>query len=131
MVTCQKRLSTAIKTYRRRKKKHAYVLDEERFRLPDDQTAHLVDDCLDRIHNRECVDRILAVLNERERKIAELHFNQDMSFEEIAEQEHSTIGAVKAVLARLISKARKEVEKNPHHFFIFFVSILLLVRYIG
>ncbi len=129
MNTCRKRLTTALRTYRRRKSRHAYSLNEN-ISLPTGQIVDIIDEFFDQLHNHECVERIVAALNERESRIVDMRFKQNMSFREIAEKEHSTVAAIKAVLARLFIKIRKMASKNPYKFFIFTVSILFFMRFI-
>lgn len=101
MNACRNRLTTALRAYRRRKSRHAYSLNEN-ISLPTDQIVGIMDEFLDRLHNHECVERIVAALNERERRIVGMRFQENMSFKEIAGQEHSTVAAIKAVVARFL-----------------------------
>lgn len=66
-----------------------------------------MDEIVNRISNKELLDRILQALNERERDIVQRHFVLGESINEIADAEHTTVGAVKAIIARIRAKARK------------------------
>ena len=78
----------------------------------------------------EDADRILSALNNRERRIADMRFRKNMSYKDIAKQEHSTIGAVKAVIARIVAKGRKIIKKDFDIIFIFIVSFCYVARLI-
>lgn len=126
--TCMNRLTTALKTYRRRMKKQSSLDDDISFILPPDQVLDAVDEIVNRLSNQEMIDRILAALNDREREVVQRHLIQGESLEELAKENATSLGAMKAVLARVRAKARKLVGKNLQVFFIVFVSILQIVR---
>lgn len=84
---------------------------------------------LSKITNREIIDRLFAVFNDSERRILNAHIIEELSFEDIAAREHTTVGAVKAVLARLRAKAKKAAKENSQDFFVVIVSIMYLVRF--
>ena len=128
--TCMHRLTTALRTYRRRKKRRIYVPDDTELRLSAEQINDAIDAFLEQTHKRECIERLTAALNSREREILDKHLRQGLPFKEIAKQERTTVGAVKGVLARLRAKAKKAAAENPQDFFIIFVSILQLMRFI-
>lgn len=130
MNACRNRLTTALRTYYRRKSWHAYSLNEN-ISLPTGQIVGIMHEFFDQLHNHECAERIVAALNERERRIVGMRFQENMSFKEIAEQEHSTVAAIKAVLARLFMKIRKMASKNHCKFFTFTVLTLFFIRFIG
>lgn len=66
-----------------------------------------VDKYLDKQANEAILHHLLKVLNERERDVITLHFIQGVSLTDIATQNHASVGAIKAVLARARSKLRK------------------------
>lgn len=127
--TCMNRLSTAVNTYRRRMKRQSSLDDETVFTLPPEQIRDAVDEVVNRISNQELINRILEALNTREREVVQRHLVQGESLENIAEDKNTTVGAVKAALARARAKARKIRDRNLLVFFIFFVSILHLIRF--
>lgn len=59
-----------------------------------------------------------------------MRFRKNMSYKDIAKQEHSTIGAVKAVIARIVAKGRKIIQKDFDIILIFFVSFFFVTRLI-
>lgn len=105
--TCMNRLTTALRTYRRRMKKQMSLDDDINFTLPPEQIRDAMDEIVNRISNKELLDRILQALNERERDIVQRHFVLGESINEIADAEHTTVGAVKAIIARIRAMARK------------------------
>lgn len=126
--TCMNRLSTAVNTYRRRMKRQSSLDDEAVFTLPPEQIRDAVDEVVNRISNQELIDRIMEALNTREREVIQRHLVQGEPLEHIAEEENTTVGAVKAILARARVKARKLRDRNLLIFFISFVSFLQLMR---
>lgn len=129
MDVCRKRLTTALRTYRRRRKRLIYISAEEKLYLPADRTVDIANDFLSKQSSQLILERLLSTFNARERKILEDRLLKNESFETIAKRENTSVGAIKAVLARLRSKAKKAVANNPQDFFIFFVSFLLLTRF--
>ena len=105
--TCMNRLTTTLRTYRRRMKKQMSLDDDITFTLPPEQIRDAMDEIVNRISNKELLDRILQALNERERDIVQRHFVLGETVNEIAEAENTTVGAIKAVIARIRAKARK------------------------
>ena len=105
--TCMNRLTTALRTYRRRMKRQMSLDDDINFTLPPEQIRDAMDEIVNRISNKELLDRILQALNDRERDIVQRHFVLGESVNEIADAEHTTVGAVKAIIARIRAKARK------------------------
>lgn len=126
--TCMNRLRTALRTYRRRMKRQT-SLDDANFSLPPDQIQNAVDEIVNRLSNQELLDRILTALNDRERDIVQRHFVLGESVGEIADADHTTAGAVKAIIARIRAKVRKIRDRNLPVFFIVFVSFLHIVRF--
>lgn len=126
--TCMHRLTTALRTYRRRQKRQLSLDDDHTFQLPPDQIVEAVDEIVNRISNQELIERIFEALNDREIDIVQRHLIQGFTIEDIAVQDHTSYGAVKAVLARLRAKAKKVREKNLLIILIISVSFLHIVR---
>lgn len=129
MKTCFNRFSNARDKYRVRKRHNVHLPDDGNLRLPADQISLSLDEFCEKMFDRECLERISSTLNERERNILDMRYQQEMSFEDIAAHEHTTAGAVKGVLARLNIKLKKEVKENRHKYLFFAVSIFLLNRF--
>lgn len=127
--TCMYRLTTSLRTYRRRQKCQVSLDDDHAYQLPPEQIADAVDEIVNRISNQELIDKIFEALNDRERDIAQRHLIQGLTIDDIAVQDHTSSGAVKAVLARLRAKAKKIRSKNLQIFFMIFVSILHIARF--
>lgn len=125
---CFNRLTTALRTYRRRKKRQTSLDDEVSFVLPQQAIISSIDEFVNRLSNQELLERVLTALNDREREVVQRHLIQGESLEELAKENGTTLGAMKAVLARVRAKARKLGGKNLQVFFIVFVSILQIVR---
>ena len=104
--TCMNRLTTALRTYRRRMKKQMSLDDGANFTLPPEQIRDAMDEIINRLSNKELLDKILQALNDRERDIVQRHFVFGETVNEIAEAENTTVGAIKAVIARIRAKAR-------------------------
>lgn len=130
MNTCQNRIYTALKKYRRRFKHHAYSLDDDAHYESIAVSNDNIQEFLEQLMKCEEVDRILSSLNNRERRIADMRFRKNMSYKDIARQENSTIGAIKAVIARIVAKGRKIIQKDFDTFLIFFVSFFFVTRLI-
>lgn len=130
MNTCQNRFSTALRKYRRRFKRHAYSLDDNAYYESFAISSDNIQEFLEQLMKCEDADRILSALNNRERRIADMRFRKNMSYKDIAKQEHSTIGAVKAVIARVVAKGRKIIKKDFDFIFIFIVSFCFVARLI-
>lgn len=126
--TCYNRMTTAIRTYRRRKKHRVSLEDETTFVLPQEAIAASIDELVSRISNQELLDRIIAALNEREREVVHRHLILGESLDNIAKEKDSSVGAIKAILARSRAKARKIRDKDLLLFLMFFVSFLQVVR---
>lgn len=130
MNTCQNRFSTALRKYRRRLKRHAYSLDDDAHYESIAVSNDNIQEFLEQLMKCEEVDRILSSLNNRERRIADMRFRKNMSYKDIARQENSTIGAIKAVIARIVAKGRKIIQKDFDTFLIFSVSFFFVTRLI-
>ena len=123
-------ISTALRKYRRRFKRHAYSLDDNAYYESFAISSDNIQEFLEQLMKCEDADRILSALNNRERRIADMRFRKNMSYKDIAKQEHSTIGAVKAVIARVVAKGRKIIKKDFDFIFIFIVSFCFVARLI-
>ena len=127
MNVCHKRLTAALKAYHRRRGRMKPLVDASELRLSPEQFLNAADIFLSKMTNREIIDRLLAVFNDRERRIFHAYIIEGLSFEDIAAYVHTTVGAVKAVLARLPAKAAKE---NPQDFLMVIASIFHVMRFI-
>ena len=128
LVTCRHRLTSALRTYRTRKKHHVGPFDDARIIGSPQHTIDIIEEFIDRMDDKALVDRVLSFLTDRERRIVQKRYYQDFSPSEIADQEHMTIGAVKAVLARVKEKVRKNILKYPQNFLVLTVSFWLLMH---
>lgn len=127
--TCKNRLGPALRKCRYRKRYHVSLPEDDSLYLSHDQISQAMDNIIDKIADQECIDRIFAALNNRERKLLDMRYQQGMSFEDIAAHENTTTGAVKGVLARVNSKVKKDAKKNPNKYFILTVSILFIEHF--
>lgn len=82
--TCYNRMTTAIKTYRRRKKHQVSLENETAFVLPQEAIAASIDELVSRISNQELLDRIITALNEREREVVHRHLILGESLDSLA-----------------------------------------------
>lgn len=126
--TCLNRLTTALRTYRRRMKKQLSLDENSYFSLPPDQIHDAMNEIINHISNEELLDRIFQALNERERDIVQRHFMLGESASKIAEAKHTTVGAIKAIIARIRAKARK-IDRNQMFIVICIVSFQQLMRF--
>lgn len=124
--TCMNRLRASVAKYRRRKKHHV-ALTEETLAVMPDQLVDIAERFAEQQETTEIFARVLAALNHREQRIIYQHFVQDLSLEQIAEEENTSIPAVKSVLARLRGKARdaKKIGYKLCNFRIFFARNVL------
>ena len=127
--TCINRLTTALKTYRRRKKHHVPLELQTDLKLRPEQILDSINDFVNRVSNQELIERIFTALNSREREVAERYFIHGWSVEEIANHDQTTVGAVKAVLARLRAKARKIAQEEKNYFWIIPYLFFLMCAY--
>jgi len=127
--TCWNRFRTELKKYRHRKNRHVVFPDKGEPYLSPEQLQNILEHYFENLHNQEIIDKLLQTLNERERDAVDRYFFQGRSFEEMAKQDEITVGAVKSVLARAKAKLKKAAKKNFQNFFFFFVSFLLVRRF--
>ena len=103
--TCRHRLLTEINTYRRRQKRHVAL--DGGMAVSDERLMTAIDALPEQIGNRETLERILDALSEREKGLVRERFVNGASFEEMAQKEKTTVGAIRSALARLRKKARR------------------------
>ena len=103
--TCRHRLLTEINTYRRRQKRHVAL--DGGTSVSDERLMTAIDALPEQIGNRETLERILDALSEREKGLVRERFVNGASFEEMAQKEKTTVGAIRSALARLRKKARR------------------------
>lgn len=126
--TCLNRLTSSLKTYRRRNKRQSSLDTEVSFSLPQEEICAAIDEMANHLSNQELLTKIMAALNEREREVVQRHLILGESFSEIARGKGTSIGAIKALLARSRSKARKIRDKNMLLSLTFFVSFWYIMR---
>jgi len=127
--TCWNRIRPEVKKYRCRKRRNAVLIDKSELYLSSEQLQNILERYFEKLHNREILEKLFQILNDRERDVMNRHILQGLSFEEMAKQDDTTVGAVKAVLARARKKLKKAVKKEPQNFFIFCVSIFHTVYF--
>jgi len=127
--TCWNRFRPEVKKYRHRKKRHAVLPDKGEPYLSPEQLQIILERYFETLHNQEFIDKLLHILNERERDAVDRYFLQGLSLDEMAKQDETSVGAVKGVLARAKAKLKKAAKKNFQNFFIFFVSFLLVMHF--
>lgn len=127
--TCWNRFCPEVKKYRRRKKRYAVLPDKCEPYLSPEQLQTILDRYFETLHNQEMIDKLLHILNERERDAVDRYFLQGLSFDEMAKQDETSVGAVKGVLSRAKAKLKKAAKKNFQNFFIFSVSFLLVMHF--
>lgn len=127
--TCWNRLRPEVNKYRRRKRRNAVLTDKSELHLSPEQLQNILELYFEKLHNQEILERLFQILNDRERDVVNRHILQGLSFEEMAKQDETTVGAVKGVLARARTKLKKAVKKDPQNFFVFFVSFFHTVYF--
>ena len=75
--------------------------------VSDERLMTAIDALPEQIGNRETLERILDALSEREKGLVRERFVNGASFEEMAQKEKTTVGAIRSALARLRKKARR------------------------
>lgn len=128
--TCWNRFRAEIKKYRRRKERHAVLSDKVEPYLSPERLQNILECYFEDLHNQEIIDKLLQILNQRERDAVDRYFLQGFSFDEMAKQDETSVGAVKGVIARAKAKLKKAAKKNYQDFFNFFVSFLLVRHFI-
>ena len=108
--TCRYRLMTEVNTYRRRQKRHVAL--DGGTEISDERLMTAIDALPDQIGSRELLDSILDALSEKEKGLVRERFVNGTSVKELAQQERTTVGAIRAALARLRKKARRLAENE-------------------
>ena len=99
--TCRHRLLTEINTYRRRQKRHVAL--DGGTAVSDERLMTAIDALPEQIGNRETLERILNALSEREKGLVRERFVNGASFEEMAQKEKTTVGAIRSALAAVLA----------------------------
>ena len=95
--TCMHRFTTALKTYRRRMKHHVLIDEKMENVLSTERTITTIDALLDKESNLELLNRVFDAFTDRERSIAQDYFISEMTAEEVANRNQTSIGAIKAI----------------------------------
>ena len=120
--TCMHRFTTALKTYRRR------MIDEKMENvLSTERTITTIDALLDKESNLELLNRVFDAFTDRERSIAQDYFISEMTAEEVANRNQTSIGAIKAIIFRMRTKAKKIAKENLNFLLIVPYLLILLV----
>ena len=80
--------------------------------ISDERLMTAIDALPDQIGSRELLDSILDALSEKEKGLVRERFVNGTSVKELARQERTTVGAIRAALARLRKKARRLAENE-------------------
>ena len=99
---------------------HANVLSTER-------TITTIDALLDKESNLELLNRVFDAFTDRERSIAQDYFISEMTAEEVANRNQTSIGAIKAIIFRMRTKAKKIAKENLNFLLIVPYLLILLV----
>lgn len=113
------RLTNAIKTYRKMKKRHAFSIDQSGMELPD-STGSVIDSWLSEETVKQLEKHIFALMNDTEQKIYYEYFKEKKPIKQIAAETQKSESAVKSVIARIRAKLRK------YKLFSFFQNLFLL-----
>lgn len=126
--TCYNRFTTAVRKYQRRKKRHAYAIDDAVHAPPLQQTVDSIDAWMDEAMASEYVTRIIAALNDREIQVYHDYFVGQHKISEIADEQNTTISAVKSIIARVRKKARNVKNTDLIIMFLFSASFPFVMR---
>lgn len=124
--TCMHRFTTALKTYRRRMKHHVVIDEKMENVLSAERTITTIDALLDKESNLELLNRVFDAFTDRERSIAQDYFVSEMTAEEVANRNQTSIGAIKAIVFRMRTKAKKIAKENPNFLLIAPYLLILL-----
>lgn len=116
---CHFRLNNAIKTYRRKKKQHAFSMDQIGMEMPD-AVCSVIDSWLSEETVKQCEKEIFTLLNDTEQQIYYDYFKKRKSIKQIAAETQKSESAVKSVISRIRAKLRK------YKFFSFFQNLFLM-----
>lgn len=125
--TCMHRFTTALKTYRRRMKHHVLIDEKMENVLSTERTITTIDALLDKESNLELLNRVFDAFTDRERSIAQDYFISEMTAEEVANRNQTSIGAIKAIIFRMRTKAKKIAKENLNFLLIVPYLLILLV----
>ena len=79
--------------------KHHVVIDEKMENvLSTERTITTIDALLDKESNLELLNRVFDAFTDRERSIAQDYFVSEMTAEEVANRNQTSIGAIKAIV---------------------------------
>lgn len=95
--------------------------------LSTERTITTIDALLDKESNLELLNRVFDAFTDRERSIAQDYFISEMTAEEVANRNKTSIGAIKAIIFRIRTKAKKIAKDNPNFFLIMPYLLILLV----
>ena len=124
--TCMHRFTTALKTYRRRMKHHLVIDEKMENVLSSERTITTIDALLDKESNLELLNRVFDAFTDREWSIAQDYFVSEMTAEEVANRNQTSIGAIKAIVFRMRTKAKKIAKENPNFLLIAPYLLILL-----
>ncbi len=122
------RLRTGLATYRRRQKKRFSLDIDSLYSLSDPKQTAALEQVIMKIDNQALIEQLFSGLKGREYTVAAQFFLESRKVEEIASAQHTSVGAIRSALARIRAKA-KEIAKNLHIFFSFFVLFLQVMRF--
>lgn len=103
---CRFRLTNAIKTYRRKKKRHAFSMDQKGMELPD-TACSVIDSWLSEETVKQYEKQIFTLLNDTEQLIYYDYFKKRKSIKQISAETQKSESAVKSVISRIRAKLRK------------------------
>lgn len=124
--TCMHRFTTALKTYRRQMKHHVVIDEKMENVLSSERTITTIDALLDKESNLELLNRVFDAFTDRERSIAQDYFVSEMTAEEVANRNQTSIRAIKAIVFRMRTKAKKIAKENPNFLLIAPYLLILL-----
>lgn len=112
VTTCQNRLKDSLRRERTRRFRTAWSLDEDSAPQVAD-AAGALDSWVDRAADQQAVEQVLRLLSPAEKQVMQGYFVDNLSMEEVADRQGSTLSAVKSAIFRIRSKAREMREKKP------------------
>lgn len=122
--TLHNRVLSALRQRRRRERMIAMHMEEKEIDLPDQ--VDMLDRWMDQEDTRQALDRILGTLTDKEKTIYDDYFLKDMKMRDIADKQQTTVGAVKALIFRIRSKAGRF---QGFTFFVFGTYLLHVCRH--
>lgn len=118
IVTCRKLMSNEIK---KTKRHYSFSLDHPNAPDPPD-LYDSIEAWLDRQEAQELANKVLDLMTEKEKPIVIDRLGKGMTSEETALRNHTTIGAVKAIVHRV----RKRAKKTPP----FLILLVIMTAYL-